>query len=52
MLLEGEDLTVRQNGRRLEVIDAKGNKSFVTIADVNQRYGVIHVLDTVLMPKS
>jgi uncharacterized surface protein with fasciclin (FAS1) repeats len=50
--VEGEELTVRQNGRRLEIIDAKGDKSFVTIADVNQKNGVIHVVDTVLMPKS
>jgi uncharacterized surface protein with fasciclin (FAS1) repeats len=50
--VEGEELTVRQNGRRLEIIDAKGGKSFVTIADVNQRNGVIHVVDSVLMPKS
>ena len=50
--VEGEELTVRQNGRRLEIIDAKGGKSFVIIADVNQKNGVIHVVDTVLMPKS
>jgi uncharacterized surface protein with fasciclin (FAS1) repeats len=50
--LEGEELTVRQDGRRLEIIDAKGGKSFVTIADVNQKNGVVHVVDTVLMPKS
>jgi uncharacterized surface protein with fasciclin (FAS1) repeats len=50
--VEGEELTVRQDGRRLEIIDAKGDKSFVTIADVNQKNGVIHVVDTVLMPKS
>jgi len=49
--VEGEDLTVRQDGRRLEIIDAKGGKSFVVIADVNQKNGVIHVVDTVLMPK-
>jgi len=42
---------VRQDGRRLELIDAKGNTSFVTIADVNQSNGVIHVVDTVLMPQ-
>jgi uncharacterized surface protein with fasciclin (FAS1) repeats len=52
MTVEGEELTVRQNGRRLEIIDAKGNKSFVTIADVNQKNGVIHVVDSVLLPKS
>jgi uncharacterized surface protein with fasciclin (FAS1) repeats len=50
--VEGEELTVRQDGRRLEIIDAKGGKSFVTIADVNQKNGVIHVVDTVLLPKS
>src|ERR1700758_509564 len=50
--VEGEELTVRHNGRRLEIIDAKGGKSFVTIADVNQKNGVIHVVDTVLLPKS
>ena len=50
--VEGEELTVRQNGRRLEIIDAKGNKAFVTIADVIQKNGVIHVVDTVLLPKS
>jgi uncharacterized surface protein with fasciclin (FAS1) repeats len=50
--IEGEELTVRQDGRRLEVIDAKGSQSFVTIADVNQKNGVMHVVDTVLLPKS
>jgi uncharacterized surface protein with fasciclin (FAS1) repeats len=50
--VEGEELTVRHNGRRLEIIDAKGGKSFVTIADVNQKNGVIHVVDAVLLPKN
>jgi uncharacterized surface protein with fasciclin (FAS1) repeats len=50
--VEGEELTVRQNGRRLEIFDAKGDKSFVTITDVIQKNGVIHVVDTVLLPKS
>ena len=43
---------MKQNSRRLEIIDAKGDKSFVTIADVNQKNGVVHVVDTVLLPKS
>lgn len=50
--VEGEALTVQQDGRRLEIIDTKGDKAFVTIADVNQKNGVIHVVDTVLLPKS
>jgi uncharacterized surface protein with fasciclin (FAS1) repeats len=32
------------------VTDAKGNKATVTTADVMQSNGVIHVIDTVLMP--
>jgi uncharacterized surface protein with fasciclin (FAS1) repeats len=50
--VEGEELTVRQDGRRLEIIDAKGDKSFVTVADVIQKNGVMHVVDTVLIPKN
>jgi uncharacterized surface protein with fasciclin (FAS1) repeats len=49
--VEGEPLTVVQDGRKLEIIDAKGDKSVITIADVNQSNGVIHVVDTVLLPK-
>ena len=48
--VQGEQLTVMQEGRRLEIVDAKGDKSFITIADVNQSNGVIHVVDTVLLP--
>ena len=47
---KGEDLTITQEGRKLEVVDASGNKSLVTIADVFQKNGVIHVVDTVLLP--
>ncbi len=34
------------------VSDENGNSAKVTIADVNQSNGVIHVIDTVLLPKS
>ena len=34
------------------IVDAKGGKSMVTISNVNQSNGVIHVVDTVLMPAS
>jgi len=50
--VEGENLTVMAAGRKLEIIDAKGDKSIITIADVNQSNGVIHVIDTVLLPKN
>jgi uncharacterized surface protein with fasciclin (FAS1) repeats len=49
----GGQLTVMDaGGGKLSVTDAKGGKSMVTIADVNQSNGVIHVVDTVLMPAS
>ena len=38
-------------GGGIEVVDEKGGVSMVTIADVYQSNGVIHVVDTVLMPK-
>ncbi len=50
--VEGEELTVKASGGKVAIIDAKGGSSTVTIADVNQSNGVIHVIDTVLMPKS
>jgi uncharacterized surface protein with fasciclin (FAS1) repeats len=50
--VEGEDLTVTLDGNKVEIVDAKSGKSIVTIADVNQSNGVIHVVDSVLLPKS
>jgi uncharacterized surface protein with fasciclin (FAS1) repeats len=47
----GDDLTIKQEGpARLWVFDAKGGSASVTIADVLQSNGVIHVVDHVLMP--
>ena len=48
--VEGETLTVRNSGGQVMLVDAKGGMSTVTIADVIQSNGVIHVVDTVLMP--
>ena len=50
--LQGEALSVEQNGRKLVIIDAKGGKSVVTIPDVPERNGIVHVVDTVLLPKN
>ena len=50
--VEGEELTVKNAGGKVSLTDAKGGTSNVTIADVNQSNGVIHVIDTVLMPKA
>jgi len=48
--VEGEELTFWTKGKNLYVRDSKGNDAKITIADVNQSNGVIHVIDTVLMP--
>ncbi len=48
--VEGSTLTATQSGSNVVITDEKGGKSTVTIADVNQSNGVIHVIDTVLMP--
>ncbi|MBN9596114.1 MAG: fasciclin domain-containing protein [Afipia sp.] len=50
--VEGEMLTVKLDGKKVWIVDAKGGTSAVTIPDVNQSNGVIHVVDTVLMPAS
>src|SRR5690348_15249630 len=48
--IEGEELTVEFKGQALTIRDAKGNASRVTIQNVFQSNGVIHVIDSVLMP--
>jgi uncharacterized surface protein with fasciclin (FAS1) repeats len=49
--VEGEELVIKQPGPgKLSITDAKGGSSMVTIGDVLQSNGVIHVVDTVLMP--
>ena len=49
--VSGGTLTFWMDGAVLYISDESGNKSKVTIADVNQSNGVIHVVDTVLLPK-
>ncbi len=49
--VQGETLTAKDDGAGgIVLTDAKGGQSHVTIADVMQKNGVIHVVDTVLMP--
>ncbi len=47
----GGSLTATLEGKDVILTDEKGGKSKVTIADVMQSNGVIHVVDSVLMPK-
>jgi len=49
--VSGGTLTAWMKGKDLYITDENGNNSKVTIADVNQSNGVIHVVDTVLLPK-
>jgi uncharacterized surface protein with fasciclin (FAS1) repeats len=49
---EGEQLSVKLQDGKTWIVDAKGGTSMVTISNVNQSNGVIHVVDTVLMPAS
>ena len=50
--VEGEKLTLMMGdgGKGIEIKDAKGNVAMVSIADVKQSNGVIHVINKVLMP--
>ena len=49
--VQGEPLTIMQSGRsRLTVTDRKGDQAVITIPNVLQSNGVIHVVDTVLLP--
>ncbi len=48
--VQGGKLWAWMDGKKLVLKDEKGGMSTVTIADVYQKNGVIHVVDTVLMP--
>ncbi|MEI8279574.1 MAG: fasciclin domain-containing protein [Bacteroidota bacterium] len=48
--VNGEELTIMQKGKTLMIKDSKGAMAMVTIKDVYQKNGVIHVIDHVLMP--
>jgi uncharacterized surface protein with fasciclin (FAS1) repeats len=48
--VSGGKLTASMNGSDLILTDEKGGTSKVTIADVRQSNGVIHVIDTIVMP--
>ena len=49
--VSGGTLTAKASGMGVTVTDEKGGVAKVTIADVYQSNGVIHVVDKVLMPK-
>jgi uncharacterized surface protein with fasciclin (FAS1) repeats len=48
--VQGGELKFKYDGKNIWLIDEKGNKAKITIKNVFQKNGVIHVIDTVLMP--
>lgn len=48
--VEGGKLTAKASGDVITLTDEKGGSAAVTTADVYQKNGVIHVIDSVLMP--
>jgi len=49
--VQGGMLTASMKGNKLMLTDEKGGTAMVTIKDVNQSNGVIHVTDAVSMHK-
>jgi len=49
--MQGGVLTAKKSGSGVTITDAKGDVANVTIADVDQSNGVIHVIDTMLLPQ-
>ena len=47
----GCELTAMRKGKKIMIKDERGDVATVTIADVKQSTGVIHVIDKVLLPK-
>lgn len=48
--VQGDKLTLTLDGKNVKLIDANGNASTVIMADVEASNGVIHAIDTVVMP--
>jgi uncharacterized surface protein with fasciclin (FAS1) repeats len=47
--VQGEPLTITEKGRAFDITDSKGRTARITIADVLQSNGVIHVINKTLM---
>jgi uncharacterized surface protein with fasciclin (FAS1) repeats len=49
--VEGGKLFASLDGKKVKLTDENGGTAYVTIADVKQKNGVIHVIDSVVTPK-
>ena len=49
--VSGDTLTAEIKAGALYIVDESGGTAKVTVADVNQSNGVIHVVNKVLLPK-
>ncbi len=47
----GGKIIAKMDGDKITLTDESGNTATVTVADVKQSNGVVHVIDTVLLPK-
>ena len=47
----GKNLLIMMKGKKIAIKDENGGIAYVSIKDVNQSNGVIHVIDHVLLPK-
>ena len=48
--VQGQELTVKKGGNIVMLMDNSGNTSTITTSDVLQSNGVVHVIDTVVIP--
>lgn len=48
--VQGQSLKFTKHGQGIMITDAKGGTAMVTTANVNQSNGVVHVIDSVLLP--
>ncbi len=48
--VQGEKLTVKILNGKVYIVDAKGNEALVEQADVDASNGVVHIIDSVLLP--
>ncbi|TDT78030.1 putative surface protein with fasciclin (FAS1) repeats [Litoreibacter halocynthiae] len=51
LTVSGDTLSATIKGGKLYIVDESGNGAGMTIQDVNQSNGVIHVVNSVLVPK-